>query len=262
MCQFVAREKERATVSLKDRATNRMNLNYNQRMHGWWLLAVVCVGCGDPLASGDYEGEPLLRLAGTISGEISAEEPATPQLTIAWVDLVGDETTTGLIGTEIAPVSSTRFPAQFSFDVFEPPPSSAIFDSPQGDGRMAVGLLMIIDSASEEDVVFLGSAEGWGPIAPVRLLGVSWFNQLLYIEVPPALGGAVSQGLRISNPELLQPGYRVLRTACTAGEGQRTVVADDEVLDEEISITMFLGGLLVREDAEKHCADELVLPSE
>lgn len=232
-------------------------------MHPSWLLAVLCLGCGDPLASGDYEGEPLLRLAGSISGEISAEEPLTPQLTIAWVDLATvDQASAGLIGTEIAPISSTRFPAKFSFDVFEPPPSSAIFEAPQGDGRMAVGLLLIIDSASQEDAVFLGSAEGWGPIPPVRLLGVSWFNQLLYIEDPPTLDGAVSQSLRISNPELLQPGYRVLRTACTAGEGQRTVVADDEVLNEEISITMFLGGLLVREDAEEFCADELVLPSE
>ena len=103
----------------------------------WVLLATsLLMGGCDGLATGDYRGEPLLRIHGHVHAVESAEAPTAPRAVLLWLspNLVGstdnpnfDDFWAGFerVAEEIAIVN--EFPAEFTLDLFS---SAAASGSP------------------------------------------------------------------------------------------------------------------------------------
>src|SRR5262245_24524362 len=87
------------------------------------LFALLLVGC-EPLATPDYPGEVIARLAGTISSERDAPPAELALLWINWRSAPGT-----VLGTR-TPIEPA-FPAGFELVLHLPPPESGLNQLPQ-----------------------------------------------------------------------------------------------------------------------------------
>lgn len=110
-------------------------------------------GCGVPLADGDYPGEPLITLHGTIrdTSPIPDDEdstlpvPSGPlRLGVIWsqAGLTGLAGLNGLVSVaDQQGVARGIFPAEFTLAFHHPPPDKVLSDA-SGGGQIAIGLLI------------------------------------------------------------------------------------------------------------------------
>ncbi|HEX4338173.1 MAG TPA: hypothetical protein VH062_19830 [Polyangiaceae bacterium] len=102
-------------------------------------LLVGPLGCGSQAGTG-YEGESLL----TISGKVKladSDAPANLVPALAYVDLSGRPWKLHVVDTAV----QGEFPAHFTLDVFDPPPSELTTDNPTpGVGRVAIARLTAV----------------------------------------------------------------------------------------------------------------------
>jgi hypothetical protein len=131
-------------------------------------LALTGAGCGDPMVNGDYQGEPLLVLHGTVLANYAPEELRWPagelRLTIDWARWSGDGGRTGYDARDLETV--TAFPAEYWLKFYQPPPDAARF-TPVWSGGVAIAVgtpLLYIDRDADrqwdyEDDPIVGGSE-------------------------------------------------------------------------------------------------------
>jgi hypothetical protein len=122
--------------------------------HSFCFPAVVtaclaAVGCSSQ-ADTAYRGDPLAVFSGTVVTQ-SAAPPSTLYAALAWADPTfapspgsAELQSLNWVG-QAAPVVG-QFPADFTLDVYQPPPDSAL-ESCSGGAHLALGLLVALDEA-------------------------------------------------------------------------------------------------------------------
>ncbi|MFN3197182.1 MAG: hypothetical protein ACE366_02020 [Bradymonadia bacterium] len=166
-------------------------------------LAMVLAGCGDPLEDASYRGEPLLVLQGevrvqstglTVDEVADLPQPASGTLRVALFWSRAAEAAQQVSLIEQQAVTTSRFPARYALSLYSPPPMEVMVEAPEGNGEVAVGLLLVYIDANEDG--------RWDP-ATDRLVGGARQRALVYTP-----SGA-------SSPFFgdLQPGYHRVRTA-------------------------------------------------
>ncbi len=110
-------------------------------------LALALVSCGDPLADGHYLGEPLFSVSGFVhlvipGSAIEGPETEGPlRVAVFWAPARGDSFR--LDGaTEQAVETTGFFPAKFEVTLYEPPDPSLYRSIDDGEGDLAVALLL------------------------------------------------------------------------------------------------------------------------
>jgi hypothetical protein len=103
-------------------------------------LAMGLAGCTD-LASGDYDGEPLVTVHGVVTNPQALTFDATAD-TKAYLLWSASDAVVRAAEVDVAPT----FPASFSIDVFQPPPEQAFLDDGAGHS-MAMGIVAFMTDA-------------------------------------------------------------------------------------------------------------------
>lgn len=139
-------------------------------MRGMTLWLPLLTACGDPLVNPGYRGEPLI----TIAGEILQEEPlgALPGevlVSVFWGG-VSDGTAPEV---EQALSVHTEFPSLYQLGVFQPPSPSVLFETPFGEQRIAMGLILLYADVDADNVFTLGTDS---------LIGTSRASVLIWID--------------------------------------------------------------------------------
>lgn len=123
-----------------------------------WLMAALTVassvtltGCADPLATGQYRGEPLIRVGGQIL--LSAEQFSQPLVSTADLRVAlfwtGGGTSQSLYEedsgriVEQQAVTQGVFPARYAMTLYLPPSEDALQPVEGGQGRMGVALPLL-----------------------------------------------------------------------------------------------------------------------
>lgn len=161
--------------------------------------ALLAAGC-DPQVDDDYKGEPLASLQGTIAVADEQPSPGDVSTAVLWHDFAESDSA---VVTEPVQVRGS-FPAEFSLDLFEPPPETVMVelegedDGPTGK-RIAVGYVGVLAN---------NAAAGPGEFEQVweSALGTENDHLLVYSEqeVSEALVGDLFPGG-------LRPGYQLFR---------------------------------------------------
>ncbi|MBX7115601.1 MAG: hypothetical protein K1X64_14825 [Myxococcaceae bacterium] len=167
------------------------------------LFLALLTACGDKVTGGEYPGEPLFSIGGTMT-LVGHPPPTAPiHLAIAWYPSSRDASAPKAIVTQDVQYQGT-FPLNYTFDFFGAPPPEAINDYEEAGQtyRVAWGILMAYDDQNgngQLDPIAVGGS-------PVdHVLGTSvgdGFNgapatlksKLSYVEgaVPPSFANAVS----------------------------------------------------------------------
>ncbi len=143
---------------------------------------VLGIGC-DAQPDGDYQGEPLITIKGTITAFAGALDAVEAAL-IWWQEEEGSPT----IPWTTVPVAGS-FPASFTLDIYTPPPDDVMVvlpESPPGTPLVTMGI---------PGMVRAGAQAG----DPSAVLAVSSEYALLYAEGPldwPVIGH-VSRGYHL-----------------------------------------------------------------
>lgn len=159
------------------------------------LGGAVASGCGDPIADGSYRGEPLARLQGRIEGDAGTSSIAHPFLGIVWFNITSE---VAEAVTVLEPMQGGLLSRDFSVDVWDPPPRSAIGDF--YGSRVALGVAVAVDDVNGDGKVEIDP--NFGTIAPPDLaFGGGIQNWLVYVEgrsrdlcEPWLFGGPVDTG--------------------------------------------------------------------
>ncbi|OJT19970.1 hypothetical protein BO221_32725 [Archangium sp. Cb G35] len=115
------------------------------------LAGLVLSACGEPLATPEYPGEPLLTLSGTVTSERTEPLPS-PTVELVWlVPRAGEET----IVTDSVPVEG-QFPSHFTLSLHRPPDDSALVQSAYG--RLGIAFIGVFDESARR---FLGGSENY-----------------------------------------------------------------------------------------------------
>lgn len=140
------------------------------------LPLAALLGCSSQADTG-YRGEPLATLSGSVVTGTSLAPSSSVSAAIAWAQpklLFGGAsgqtlTDVGYVG-ESTPVAGT-FPASFTLDVFEPPPTASQIPCSTGGATISAGF-----------VVALSKVSASGTIDPNDVLGASNEYLLLYLD--------------------------------------------------------------------------------
>ena len=103
-------------------------------------------GCGDPLVEGDYRGQALFELSGTIRvmDSVAQDRAGDVRVGLLWVGAAehGDLTQGR---------SESSFPARYSMQVFTNPPGRAMQKTPDSDGAHGVArIVLYVDEDGDE----------------------------------------------------------------------------------------------------------------
>jgi hypothetical protein len=105
------------------------------------LLTMFLAGCGDPLVSAEYRGEPILRLVGRIASLRGGTTIGTDEAALVSMFWNTDLTATSPALVEQRSVSTNvEFPNAFEVLVFDPPAEEHLLTS---DARLGVGFLLV-----------------------------------------------------------------------------------------------------------------------
>ena len=169
----------------------------------WGLGAIVLVlcACGDPIAPGDFIGQPRMEIEGIISGDQAPLDISRPSFGILWkwFDAEDQKWTLG----PITAVPASSFPAHFTAAIYDLPPAGATnsYSSSGGTVGADVGCPVIFDDRDGDGVFF----------AADQLIAVSWRHLIVYVREQPS---ADTPGLPIQLVGGLRPGYRLMEGVC------------------------------------------------
>jgi hypothetical protein len=202
-------------------------------MRGLLLATCLLAGC-DSLAGGDYVGEPMFTLSGTLSSKGSASNDHALGLSLMWQDSGG----AGGPGIAASPVPvSLEFPATLRVSIALPPPDAARFGFDDSPAELAEAYLVIVGTDAE---------------VPRQMRGIDRSHVLVWAsgdiaeggQAADYLGGPVSAGYHLRRyVPAITPGSAQQRmidrcvasgaspAACTARRAyQLAAIADDDEL--------------------------------
>ncbi len=156
-----------------------------------FVVAPLLVAC-DPQADGEYQGEALFELSGTVTND-REEAPDSAEVTLVW------EVTSGSPDTVVAegvPVTG-EFPASFHLELLEPPSEDSLNDySYNGANEARIGVAYITVLAADVSAEELDDDD---------LLGIAESQLLVYVDrdvqegtfSAELLGGTLSKGYHL-----------------------------------------------------------------
>lgn len=162
--------------------------------------------CGEPLVDGDYHGEALFELEGSVLLQKDYWEtlenpngapfpPGELRLAVFWATNINGPSSQSVEAVDVVEqqaVTTTSFPAKFKMSLFTPPPAELLAEAPEGEGEVALGLVLVYTDKN---------GDGRWTREEDALVGGAPAQALVYTP-----GGA-------SSPQLgdLSPGYQRLR---------------------------------------------------
>lgn len=113
-----------------------------------FCACALATGCGDPLVEGDYRGEPLIELSGTVfvNDEVSLMPQEEDRIRVALVWIGADQQ-----GTIAQGLSESAFPARYNLQVYNRPPARAMQTFDDRAGLYAISrIVLYIDTDGDE----------------------------------------------------------------------------------------------------------------
>lgn len=187
------------------------------------LLATAA--CGDPIADGDYLGEPLFQLQGRIVGDAGTSVIRRPYLGLLWVNPLGVDGSFEFVSS-IVPITQPRFPGEFSINLFDAPPDRVHF--PIGSADIALGMAVVLDDVNGDGRFELDPFAGIVP--PDVVFGGS--RQL--IAHVRNLGSAECQAWAFGVSEPIESGFHLMRSAECDDPAMMPLLSRDTPLEVEL----------------------------
>lgn len=178
------------------------------------MVVLGFTGC-DGLTNGAYQGEARYALTGTISSLSASPGEGETYVGVIWYNFLRSGDT---YGTQVATVTESDFPAEFTLALYDEPPTEQLNDLNNPDykatGYIGTGLIVAFDDADGDGVanVDLGS----DPEGPDYIRGTSPEYVMVYARDinDVTLSAITESGWLFVNPEALQPGYNLARGVC------------------------------------------------
>lgn len=147
-----------------------------------FIVLLTFAGCGDPLIDGNYRGEPLFTIRGTITvGEnAGAYASASTRVAVLWIGARQQE----LFGQG---VSQSSFPAQYSLTIYSEPTEGAQQVIPRAQQTYALARIVLYQDVNGNEQLDLGE----------RLIGGSDDKLIAYFPesgTAEAVGGPFDVG--------------------------------------------------------------------
>jgi len=173
-------------------------MSSNIYLPGLVTLAVLAAGC-DPQADASYKGEPLASLHGTV--QVAEGQAVAPDVftSIVWHDFADSDS--AALSEPVAVEGS--FPAEFALEVYEPPPSSVLYDVEDPDTQELTGKNIAIGYIA---VLPPDTPDGDMQLVHEAALGID--NDHLLVYADQAVDEALLRGVF---PGGLVPGYQLFR---------------------------------------------------
>jgi hypothetical protein len=110
-------------------------------------LPLLALSACDAQVDPDYPGEPIASLVGTVTNEMQVRKPTNAEVALVWLNTAGSP---DRYFGERAAVNS-QFPADFTLDVYAPPPAEALNDYTHGavrpqESRVGVAYIAAVDA--------------------------------------------------------------------------------------------------------------------
>jgi len=174
------------------------------------LAGTLAAGCGDPMAAGDYLGEPLYRVHGRIVGDAGTSAIRRPYLGVLWIDPY-DSSGLGMV-TMLTPIQNPRFPGEFSIDFFDRPPARVYLD--MAGARLALGMAIVLDDVDGDGEIAFDPEIGVKP--PDVMFGAA---RQLVVDVQ-AVGTRECQTWTFGGSAPVAPGFHLADLpTCSATSG-------------------------------------------
>lgn len=149
---------------------------------------MLVLGCGDPLVEGDYRGEPLIEIEGTINvaadSELTSSEQDMVRVGLLWVGAAEQ--------ADVQGSAESSFPARYRMKLFARPPDRAMVQLPDRDGLYGTArIVLYIDADGDEQLDALE-----------RVVGASTDKVLTYFtasEPTSLVRGDVLTGYQVMN---------------------------------------------------------------
>lgn len=135
------------------------------------ISAALLAACGDPLVTGDYKGEPLLRVEGNIvlQSELAAKDLGSLgrlQVALFWLANLSPSGDTVNFRAEAGSVAQgLASPARYAFDLYHPPSDAVLVTMPDSSQPVGFALVLLFDDlngdgARQETEPFVGGTRG------------------------------------------------------------------------------------------------------
>ena len=174
------------------------------------LLLMLASGCGDHLVDGAFLGDSTIRLRGELGAHVP--DPHAPVVGALWLGYEGLSAPTEGVETTALPITALRFPASFTCEILDPPPSSGSYQLSTGaivPAAIRLARLVIFDDRDGDGAFRLDATGAVAP--PDRLLAQAEEHVLLFVQHGPVDPVALdAQGAILTNWEEAFPGYHVV----------------------------------------------------
>jgi hypothetical protein len=187
-------------------------ISFKQMLFATSLITLAA--CGEDLTGGGYDGEPQHVLTGSIAGLAATEGDGETYVSVLWQDFAenGDTQT-----SQIAAVSDTEFPAEFTLALYDAPPQDSLneFELPDGNIAFGTGYIMVFQDGDGDGQLTMVEEPG----APDVVLGMAPGHIMIYVPVVDQfLIDWMRSNDMVINPEALQPGFNLARGVCSESE--------------------------------------------
>jgi len=169
-------------------------------------------GCSDRLVDGSFLGDSTIRLRGELASHVA--DSLSPVVGAIWLGYSALSTPNQGLETTALPITRIQFPASFTCEILDPPPSCGRYQL--ADGRIVpaairIARLVVVDDRDGDGRVAVDASGGL--VAPDRLLARAEEHVLLYVQsVPADPSGLDATGSILTNWEAASPGYHLVAT--------------------------------------------------
>lgn len=174
------------------------------------LATATAAGCGDRLVDGTFLGDSTIRLRGELGAHVP--DPHAPSVGAIWLGYGGLSDPSEGAETTALPITSVRFPAAFTCEVLDPPPSAGRYQLSSGvfvPAAIRLARLVIFDDRDDDGTFRLDAGDAIA--APDRLLAQADQHVLLFVQHEPADPAALNAaGALLTNWENAYPGYHIV----------------------------------------------------
>jgi hypothetical protein len=152
---------------------------------------LLLVGCGDPLVSADYRGEPIFRLTGVIEsvgpGAVALGDGEQALVSMFWNTDLSRQPPALVAQDSVS--SAITFPSTFEIRVFDPPAEVHLVAA---DPRFGVGLMLVFVDADADHLYDAGERMIGGNLNKA----VVWAHEAVPAEDSP-FGAELPEGFSL-----------------------------------------------------------------
>lgn len=167
------------------------------------LLAVVSGGCGDPLADGTYQGDPLATVSGSILLQTTAAPTHDLGVIVGW--RVERSPTDTWSSQPVSP--SGGFPASYRLDLLTPPPAEALNTDQSSGQQLGFAFVVLYEDVNGNGLPDFDTSGKGLPAGPDRFRGGAELLMLAYAAADFPATSRIAKELGFP----LERGYHLMR---------------------------------------------------